>query len=151
MNRKIVDYDGCFVCGRSNPCGLKLGFYYDEVHHKAWTEFSPGREFEGYRELLHGGIISSVLDEVMIKAILHRGEVVVTSRLTVEFKNPAQIGESLRAEGWVTGERGRIFLTEGRLVSLVSQQEKVIAISSGVYVRVKEEMAKKLAGSLNLK
>ncbi|MBC7364517.1 MAG: PaaI family thioesterase [Candidatus Aminicenantes bacterium] len=145
MSQKIVDYDGCFVCGQANTCGLKLVFYYDETSQKAWTEFVAVTKFEGYQGILHGGIISSVLDEVMIKAVLHRGEVVVTSRLTVEFKSPASIGEKLRAEGWVTGERGKIILTEGKLVG---GDGRIIASGSGVYVRLKNEMAQRLAESL---
>jgi uncharacterized protein (TIGR00369 family) len=145
LSQKIVDYDGCFVCGQANACGLQLVFYYDEAGQKAWTEFAPAEKFEGYQGILHGGIISSVLDEVMIKAILYQGEVVVTSRLTVEFKSPAGIGEKLRAEGWVTGERGKIFLTEGKLLG---EDGRLVASGSGVYARVKGEMAQRLAGSL---
>ncbi len=145
MSGKIIDYDGCFVCGQKNPCGLKLTFYYDEAGQKARAVFRPDRHFEGYRDLLHGGIISSVLDEVMIKAILHLGEPVVTSRLEVEFKSPAGIGEELLAEGWVTEQRGRVFVTEG---NLLGPEGRLIARARGVYVRVTGEMARRLAASL---
>lgn len=145
MSDKIIDYDGCFVCGQKNPCGLKLTFYYDEAGEKARAVFRPDQHFEGYRDLLHGGIISSVLDEVMIKAILHLGEPVVTSRLEVEFKSPVRIGEDLVAEGWMTERRGRLFLTEGHLLG---PDKRLIARGRGVYVRVTGEMAERLSASL---
>lgn len=103
MIEEIINYKGCFVCGEDNKSGLKLNFYFDSASKKAWTEFVPDRHFEGYRDILHGGIISSVLDEVMIKAILYENILAVTSKLTIEFKQPAAIGEKLRAEGWITG------------------------------------------------
>ena len=61
-------YPGCFVCGDKNPIGLNVPFYVkgDEVV----AEYTAGCHFEGYRDILHGGILSALLDEVMIRAVL---------------------------------------------------------------------------------
>ena len=64
----IQRYSHCFVCGDKNDIGLKLDFY--EKDGKARAEFTPEKKFEGYKDILHGGILSSLLDEVMIKSIL---------------------------------------------------------------------------------
>ncbi len=145
MTEKIINYSGCFICGEDNPVGLRLDFFFDRENRKAWTEFSPGREHEGYRNLLHGGIISSLLDEVMAKAILADEIPVVTSRLTVEFKKPARIGEKLRAEGWVIGHKSRAYFTAGLLLG---PEGRVVAEASGVYIRAEGELVELLSQSL---
>ncbi len=145
MTEKIINYSGCFICGEDNPVGLRLDFFFDRENRKAWTEFSPGREHEGYRNLLHGGIISSLLDEVMAKAILVEEIPVVTSRLIVEYKKPALIGEKLRAEGWVTGHKSRAYFTAGQLLR---SDGRVVAEASGVYIRTEGELIGLLSQSL---
>lgn len=145
MTERIINYRGCFVCGEDNPAGLKLDFFFDRKNRKAWAEFTAAREQEGYRDLLHGGIISSLLDEVMAKAILAEGIPVVTSRLNVEFKKPAPIGEKLRAEGWITGHKSRAYFAAGRLSG---PDGRVIAIASGVYIRAEGELIEILSKSL---
>jgi len=144
LSEKIINYAGCFVCGQDNQAGLKLDFFYDQNKHLAWAEFQPEEQFEGYRDILHGGIISALLDEVMVKAIMHDNILAVTMKLTVEFKQPARIGEKLRAEGWVTGRKGQAFLAEGRLTG---DGGRLIAISSGIYFRAKGELAQELEKS----
>jgi len=141
LSEKIINYGGCFVCGQDNQVGLKLDFFYDKDKHLAWAEFQPEERFEGYRNILHGGIISSLLDEVMVKAIRHDNILAVTMKLTVEFKQPARIGEKLRAEGWVTGRKGKAFLAEGRLTG---DGGRLIATSSGIYFRAEGELAEQL-------
>jgi len=140
----VVNYSGCFICGEDNPAGLRLDFYFDPETKKACTEFIADRNYEGYRDILHGGIITSVLDEVMIKAILASGFLAVTSRLNVEFKQPAEIGQKLRAEGWVTGQKGRVFFTEG---CLLGDNKETLATGKGVYILAEGELAGKLKRS----
>ncbi|MCR4396700.1 MAG: PaaI family thioesterase [Candidatus Saccharicenans sp.] len=148
MIEKIISYRGCFICGENNVIGLKLDFFFDRENKTAWAEFIPGREHEGYRNLLHGGIISSLLDEVMAKAILAEEIPVVTSRLTVEFKKPALVGEKLRAEGWVTGHKSRAYFTAGKLLGF---DGRVVAEASGVYIRAEGELIELLSQSLSEK
>jgi len=144
LSEKIINYAGCFVCGQDNQAGLKLDFFYDQDNRLAWVEFQPEERFEGYRDILHGGIISSLLDEVMVKAIMNGNILAVTMKLIVEFKQPARIGEKLRAEGWVTGRKGKAFLAEGRLTG---DGGRLIATSSGIYLRAEGELAEQLKKS----
>jgi Uncharacterized protein, possibly involved in aromatic compounds catabolism len=130
-----------FCLWRKNPFGLRLNFYFDKERQKAWTEFIPEPHFEGYRQILHGGIISAVLDEVMIKAILFENILAVTSKLIIEFKQPAAIGEKLLIEGWITGRRGKVFFTEGQLLG---NERRLIASGSGIYIRAEGELAERL-------
>ena len=53
----------CFVCGTDNPHGLGAVFYDDGE--KVWTELTPALHHQGWPGVLHGGIISAVLDETI--------------------------------------------------------------------------------------
>lgn len=96
----------CFVCGPENPIGLRLSFSFDGDRYV--TRFTPGREHQGYAGITHGGIISTVLDEVMARLVHVKGHQAVTAELTVRLRKPAPTGQELVFQGWIVGERGRI-------------------------------------------
>ena len=94
--KAIPNYPYCFVCGDKNKIGLKVEFFFDDG--KAKAQYTPTREFEGYKDICHGGILSSLLDEVMIYSIIAQGILTVTVQIEIKFKNPAKIGEELFLE-----------------------------------------------------
>jgi uncharacterized protein (TIGR00369 family) len=139
--KEIQRYSHCFVCGDKNDIGLKLDFY--EKDGKARAEFTPDKNFEGYRDILHGGILSTLLDEAMIKSILARGILTVTYQIEVKFKRPATIGEKLIIEGEITGERRKLILTEGKVFK---EDGTTVAEAKGKFYkaegRIKERLEK---------
>jgi uncharacterized protein (TIGR00369 family) len=137
--KAIPNYPYCFVCGDKNERGLNVRFYSHKG--KAKAEYTPTREFEGYRDILHGGIISALLDEVMIQAIIAQGILTFTTQIEVNFKKPARIGEKLLLEGEVTGDRGKIIMTRGEAAK---EDGTIIATSSGKFFKATEEMKKLL-------
>ena len=137
--KAIQRYGNCFVCGDNNDIGLKLDFY--EKDGKARAEFTPTKNFEGYKDILHGGILSTLLDEVMIKSILAKEILTVTSQIEVKFKKPAVIGEKLIIEGGITGERGRLILTEGKVFR---EDGTVVAEAKGKFFRTEGTIKKQL-------
>src|SRR4051812_15254316 len=56
----------CFVCGEANPSGLRLRFETDG--RVVTSRFTPRREHIGFKDVVHGGIIATLLDEVMVWA-----------------------------------------------------------------------------------
>lgn len=133
-------YRHCFVCGDKNRKGLQINFHYEEG--KAKARFTPAAEYEGYRNILHGGILAAVLDEVMVKAVLAEGIPAVTSRMDIRYRLPAAIGEELFLEGWVTQVKSRLIMTAGK----VSKKDGILVAEAGAsYFRVRGEMAEKLA------
>lgn len=143
MAKLIQRYSHCFVCGDKNEIGLKIDFFYDQG--KARAEFTPSSDFEGYKDVLHGGIISALLDEVMIKSILAQGILTVTSRMEVKFKKPAKIGEKLILEGKIKEDKGRLILTEG---SAFTPSGSPIAMAKGTYFKVKGQVKELLSRRL---
>lgn len=104
-NKVWIDDQHCFLCGRLNEQGLRLDFVPEGE--SLTTRWVSEKRFQGYADVLHGGIISAVLDEVMINLPwkLHDAPV-TTAELTVRFRRPAPIGVELRFSAFVV-ERGR--------------------------------------------
>jgi len=137
--KTIPNYPHCFVCGDKNKEGLNIAFFFDKG--KAKAQYTSSKKFEGYPDILHGGIISALLDEVMIQSIVAAGIPTFTVQIDVKFKKPAKIGEKLLLEGWITKDKGRIFLTEGK----ISREDgTLIASANGKYYKVQDKMKEHL-------
>lgn len=139
----IRRYSNCFVCGDRNDYGLKVDFFFDKGISRA--EYVAEEKFQGYKDILHGGIISALLDEVMIKAVIAKGFLVVTVEIEVKFLKPVRIGEKLFLEGKVTGEQKKIFTAEGKVRN---SKGEIVATGKGRFFKVTEEMKETLEQSL---
>ena len=89
----LSDNGYCFVCGPKNPIGLKLDFSFDGKTIK--TEFVPKKEHQGYADIVHGGIVSTLLDEVMVKLAIELGMPAVTARMDIRLRKAAKVGEKI--------------------------------------------------------
>jgi acyl-coenzyme A thioesterase PaaI-like protein len=106
--------DRCFVCGSRNPHGLRLCFAPDGD--RAVTAVWRTREvWEGYRGVIHGGIVSTVLDEAMSKAVAAAGIRALTCELRVRLRERVQVAEELQIRGWVVEKRKRRIVAEATL------------------------------------
>lgn len=130
----------CFACGTLNTHGLQLELHADGEH--CWTELELDRRFEGWEGIAHGGIICTVLDEVMAWALIDHDTWGVTARMSVEFRRPVQVGVPIRAEGRVVEGRRRVFRTAGVILDPVSGLE--LARADGTYVAAPEERKREL-------
>jgi uncharacterized protein (TIGR00369 family) len=120
----------CFGCGTLNANGLQV------VHHvepgRSWTELALDRRFEGWQGVVHGGILCTILDEVMAWALVGDDNWGVTARLSVEFKRPVEVGRRIRAIGQVSRARRRLVETTGQIVDLDSGE--ILALGTGLYL-----------------
>lgn len=71
---------GCFACGPDHPHGLKLRLRADG-HGSVMANWIPRKEWEGYQGIIHGGVVATVLDEAMCKAVAAAAEPAFTCRL----------------------------------------------------------------------
>jgi uncharacterized protein (TIGR00369 family) len=103
-----VDNNRCFACGTDNPSGLKLRFAYGDDGRSAETRFVPDGACQGWKDLVHGGILMTLMDEAMAKAAVRGGLSVVTAEMTVKFKRPARVGAMLVCSARVEDIRKRL-------------------------------------------
>ena len=108
-------WEMCFGCGQSNPIGLKLKVKRDG--NTARAEFTPNKSHQGWSGIVHGGILSTLLDEAMGYAVLFEGVCCVTAEMQAKFKRPAYIDEPLIITGAVT-ENARKTLETKATISL---------------------------------
>ncbi len=130
--KEILKYSGCFICGDCNAHGVQARFFWDGE--KAVSDVVATDVYEGYRGIYHGGVISALLDEVMIKAILAQDIYAVTAEITVRFIAPVMVGDRLRFTGRVTRRKGRMYFTEGEVVG---DEGKVFASATGKYIEAR--------------
>lgn len=110
-----LSYDHmCFGCGDKNPYGLKLRF--EEEGEKIIASFRPSEFYQGYPGFMHGGIASTILDEVMSRCLNVLGHLAVTGRLEVRFRKKVPINQTLQCEGWIVKQKGPAVDTEGRII-----------------------------------
>jgi acyl-coenzyme A thioesterase PaaI-like protein len=104
----------CVVCGPDHPCGLRIRY---EVcsDGTVLAKWIPTSDWEGFRGIVHGGILSTVLDEAMSKAVAARQGEALTGELRVRFRHHVEPGEQLLIRGWVVEHRKRIIRAEATL------------------------------------
>lgn len=130
----------CFACGTLNVHGLGLVLHVGS--RRAWTETVLRPEFEGWEGIAHGGVLCTVLDEVMAWALVAEDNWGLTARMSVDFKRPARIGVAIRAEGWTTRSGRRLSGTAGHIVE--SGSGMVIARATGLYMAADEPRKQEL-------
>ncbi len=108
-----LDEGFCFGCGRNNPVGLKLQFVREGDGIR--TEFKPDRFHQGWPGLLHGGIIQTLLDEIMSNVAYATGQTCLTASMTIRLRQPVPITETLVVTGRITRQRKKLIETEGRV------------------------------------
>lgn len=102
----------CFVCGPANPAGLRIRYRLEDEVCRA--EFTPGDNHAGYDRITHGGIIYSVLDDVMANWLFLKGARAYTARCEIRYRQPLPVGTPLRLEGRLVARRGKLAHLEGR-------------------------------------
>ncbi len=122
----------CFACGTLNSGGLGIVLHIEPG--RSWTELALERRFEGWEGVTHGGILCTILDEVMAWALVGDDNWGVTARMAVDFRRPVPIGLPIRAEGWITRSRRRIVDTAGHIID--RSDGKVLATATGTYMAV---------------
>jgi uncharacterized protein (TIGR00369 family) len=131
---ELKDDRQCFVCGQDNPIGLKLSFEIDEAARTIKTVFIPRKAHQGFEGVVHGGIISSILDEAMANLAFALGYNAVTAKLTVRFKRPLTVGERVTVTGRLVKEAKRAIQAEA---VAVKDDGTVIAEAEGLLMVVK--------------
>ncbi|MCC7175753.1 MAG: PaaI family thioesterase [Bryobacterales bacterium] len=112
---RALRHPGCFACGEDNPHGLRI--HYRRDGSGAFTAvWRPTSGWEGFRGIVHGGIVSTVLDEAMSKAVAALCEA-LTAELRVRFRRRVESGSAMFVRGWVTRRHKRRIQAEATLTS----------------------------------
>ena len=129
----------CFACGELNEHGLRLKLHLGE--RRSWTDFVLEDRFEGWVGVTHGGIIATILDEVMAWALWAEDNWGVTARMAIDFKRPIPTGGQVHGEGWVVRSRRRLVDTAGEITDL---EGHLLARAEATYLAAPPERKRQL-------
>ena len=127
----------CFACGTDNPIGLNLQFY--AVGNKVCSDITLGKYHVGWADITHGGIISTLLDEVMSWTILYFKRVFfVTRKMELKYVKPVSTGIPLSVTGSIISSmsKGKIIMVRGELRD---ENNNLLAKSRGEFVEIDRE------------
>ncbi|HDH50341.1 MAG TPA: PaaI family thioesterase [Nitrospirae bacterium] len=126
----MTDDGYCFVCGQKNPIGLKLDFDFNGKTIK--TEFVSRKEHQGYLNIVHGGIIMTLLDEAMVKLAIAMDIPAVTARMDIRLRKALDVGKKITVEAEITDETRR---TLDAYAKAVTADNEIIADAKGKLIK----------------
>ncbi len=125
------EYLKCFACGVENKIGLKLKFTYDTGN--AESIFSLSDDYCGYPNIIHGGIVATVLDEAMAKVIINSGIEAVTYDMNVVYKKSLHPDKTYKVVGEILEKKRRIIKAKSEIYDLT---DNLIALAEARYFKV---------------
>jgi acyl-coenzyme A thioesterase PaaI-like protein len=109
---------------------------------RAMVDFAPGEIYQGFPGMMHGGILATILDEVMAWAVYAAGSWAVTAKMEIRYRDVGPLNGTLHAVGGVTRDRGgRTFEAEGRITA---DDGSIVAEATGLFMRVPVERMREL-------
>jgi uncharacterized protein (TIGR00369 family) len=122
-------HENCFACGKCNALGLSLRFS-PEADGAVGATFQPEAHLQGYPDVLHGGVISALLDSAMTHSLFARSVTAVTAELKVRFRHPVTLDEPVVLLARVTRASEPLFVAEAELW----QGEQLRATAEGKFM-----------------
>lgn len=133
----------CFGCGQNNPIGLKLNFKKEGDGCRA--EFTPGKDYQGWRGVVHGGILTCLLDEAMSYAAHFSGAICLTASMQIRLRQPVKVEEPLIITASVTKNRrkvvesnARVCLRDGTIIAEGTAKQFVIENGQELNSKIQE-------------
>jgi uncharacterized protein (TIGR00369 family) len=128
---ELIDDSHCFVCGQDNPSGLKL--HWETSGHTTKTQFTPNKSHQGWKNVVHGGILAAILDEAMTRLAWQIHGTAVTAEITVRYRAMARVGEKLTIQADIDPGTNRLINTKAEIIN---SQGETVATASGKAIRI---------------
>ena len=137
VSRQAILHPHCIVCGKSNRQGLNLSF---RMREDGGVEgrFRCGETYQGYNGMLHGGVISSILDGAMTNCLFSSGKTAVTGELKVRFLVPVMVGREAVVSARVKKSCPPLHVMESEMI----QDGRVVARAKAKFMEVQNVNAK---------
>ena len=149
MKGFLPTYRGCVICGerRVNPAAMRVRFYWDGD--KIDTEVHPDKTYAGYRGIMHGGMITALLDEAMgWAAAVERRCYFITGELNIHFLHPVPLNRPLRVVARCQEHRERYSSAAGELRD---EEGNVLARGEGKFYKLPHNRAIEIKNYLHFK
>ena len=118
-----LEDDGyCFACGQENPHGLAMRVGYEDQDQAAVCSIVLPERFQGWAGIAHGGVVSTMLDEIMAHAVVHFVGLGMTAAMESRYRAPVPLGQELLVRGWIAKHRGPLAETAAWVKLAADQQ-----------------------------
>jgi len=140
----LSSFKNGYVCGQDNPIGLKLNIFKEDDEVRA--EFIPNENHQGYKGIVHGGIVFSIMDEVMSRAVMvTKGIMALTVEINIKYRKKAKIDNKMIFTSKISKDSGRIIETEGKALS---ENGELLAEAKGKFYEISDRMKEKITSYL---
>ena len=131
----LIDNDHCFVCGPRNKNGLHIPIQKSVEANTCTFTWVPGPAYQGYAGIVHGGILSTLLDEAMAYAVMgaEKKVMAVTADMRIRFMRPTPVGVPLKFAATLVGQRKNLHFARG---SVILPDGTVLAESEGRFAEI---------------
>jgi acyl-coenzyme A thioesterase PaaI-like protein len=120
----------CVITGPHNPTGLKLKFKV-QPDGSVVAVFNCSTALQSYANVLHGGVISAILDSAMVNALFAIGIVAVTATLELRYLAPTVTGRFAMARAWTESAAAHpLYVQRAELV----QDDKVMVEAKAKFI-----------------
>lgn len=145
----------CFACGFENKHGLNMKF--ETNNEKLRCRIEVPSHLRGWSNLVHGGIISTMIDETMSWSVLHLlGKLFLTKSIKVNFKKPLIINTPLIISGYIVEQKSDRAVIMA--ADIYDEDDELYASGQGEFILftpkqfidlgvIDEEQLKRMAGS----
>lgn len=127
----------CLICGMENEAGVKAPFYEMEDH-SVVSIFEFRNIHQSYPERTHGGMITTMLDEIIGRAIWIDEPTIwgVTMDIQVKFRKPVPLETKIKAVGRIVKNTTKFFVGEGKILDM---DGNVLAEGKATYIKLPVE------------
>lgn len=126
LKRKLHHAD-CFLCGKD---GLGLDFSVNKDGGFI-AEVSSLHRLQGYDDVLHGGIVTSLLDAAMVNCLFAHGIVAFTAEIKVRFRLPVAVNCPVTVKAGISSRSRSIYKMEAVLL----QDKRIMARAEAKFLK----------------
>jgi len=105
----------CFACGKNNPHGLQMRVAYEEADKSASCRLYLARRFQGWSGIAHGGVVATLMDEIMAHAVIRHVGQALTTDMQSRYLAPVPLDQELVVRGWVAEINRRLATTQAEV------------------------------------
>lgn len=125
---------------------MHLTFEQDDAAQRIRGSFRLSSDYQGGAGFVHGGIIATLLDEVMAKVSRFAKDHAVTAKLNIEYLRPVPVEADLIVEGWELERNGRDRFRQGEIRNAAGV---VLARGRGHFIEIDREKLQESIRSAN--
>ena len=122
-------HSNCFVCNPSNPKGLRIKYVLPGNGEEIAASFCFDKKYEGFSGVVHGGVISSILDGAMCNCLFAHGKTAVTAEMTTRFRHPVRVCRIATVSARITRHVHSLYFLEANII----QDGQLKVISKGKF------------------